>query len=49
MNNNKEAEKETTRRHLMANMLCSANSGPLTTSHSRWASFWLGLRKNRGS
>lgn len=47
MENNKDIEKETTRRHLLANMLSSANAGHFTVSQSRWASFWMGLRKSR--
>ena len=40
-----KAEKETTRRYLLANMLCVANTSHLTTSHSRWSNFWQGLLK----
>ena len=37
--------KETTRRYLLANMLCVANASQLTTSHNRWSNFWQGLLK----
>ncbi len=38
-------KKETTRLHLLANMLCVANTSQLTTSHNRWSNFWQGLLK----
>ena len=40
-----KTEKETTRRYLLANMLCVANASQLTTSHNRWANFWQGMFK----
>jgi hypothetical protein len=45
-NSNKIMEKEVTRRHLLANMLSSANSSQMQASHGRWSSFWHGLFKN---
>ena len=42
----KVMEKETTRRHLLANMLSTANSSQLQASHGRWSSFWQGLFKS---
>jgi hypothetical protein len=46
-NSNKIMEKEVTRRHLLANMLSSANSSQMQASHGRWSSFWHGLFKNQ--
>ncbi len=38
-------EKEAIRRHLLATMLRSANTGRLNDPHRRRASFWQGLFK----
>lgn len=46
MDTNENMEKEATRRYLLANMLCAANTGQLKVSHSRWSNFWQGLFKN---
>ena len=44
-NSSKIMEKETTRRHLLANMLSTANNSQLQASHGRWSNFWQGLFK----
>ncbi|MHB1400007.1 MAG: hypothetical protein ACYDAI_16930 [Trichloromonadaceae bacterium] len=38
-------EKEAIRRHLLATMVCSANTGRFIGSPGGWVSFWQGLFK----
>lgn len=38
-------EKEAIRRHLLATMVCSANTGRFIGSTGGWVSFWQGLFK----